>query len=236
MSRGTIVVLVAIGAALAGFAFSSTAQRLRSDDPAAETSRAASPQAAELGWRETYGPPGEQLVFSVDSLAVVENGWRVRLGVENGTSIPYELGDPKATLDRSFGLMLFKSGDAAELERLIAEGTLPAVRPATTYDPELPQILEPGDAWEGTISAPGALVAGSWARVVFGTLVAVGKPPASAFSRRDTGISTFLLTPRMSENCRRKKRTLCASANSTRSCAVAPVKSGTSARVGRLTP
>ena len=130
MSRGTIVVLVAIGAALAGFAFSSTAQRLRSDDPAAETSRAASPQAAELGWRETYGPPGEQLVFSVDSLAVVENGWRVRLGVENGTSIPYELGDPKATLDRSFGLMLFSTGDLEELQARNTEGTLPAVRPA----------------------------------------------------------------------------------------------------------
>jgi hypothetical protein len=27
------------------------------------------------------------------------------------------------------------------------------------------------------MSAQGALVAGSWARVVFGTLVAVGKPP-----------------------------------------------------------
>ena len=177
MSRGTIVVLVAIGAALAGFAFSSTAQRLRSDDPAAETSRAASPQAAELGWRETYGPPGEQLVFSVDSLAVVENGWRVRLGVENGTSIPYELGDPRATLDRSFGLMLFSTGDLEELQARNTEGTLPAVRPADEYDPALPLVLEPGDSWAGTISAGGSLVASSWVRVVFGALVAVGTPP-----------------------------------------------------------
>ena len=38
-------------------------------------------------------------------------------------------------------------------------------------------MLEPGASWEGEISARGALVAGSWARVVFGTLVAVGKPP-----------------------------------------------------------
>jgi hypothetical protein len=177
MSRGTIVVLVAIGAALAGFAFSSTAQRLRSDDTAAETSRAASPQAAALGWRETYGPPGEQLVFSVDSLAVVENGWRVRLGVENGTSIPYELGDPNATLDRSFGLMLFSTGELEELQTRNTEGTLPAVRPADQYDPDLPLVLEPGDSWAGTISAAGSLVASSWVRVVFGALVAVGTPP-----------------------------------------------------------
>ena len=59
----------------------------------------------------------------------------------------------------------------------IASGTLPAVRAATGYAPDLPPILEPGASWEGEISARGALVAGSWARVVFGTLVAVGKPP-----------------------------------------------------------
>ncbi len=35
----------------------------------------------------------------------------------------------------------------------------------------------PGRRGRATISAHGALVAGSWARVVFGTLVAVGKPP-----------------------------------------------------------
>ena len=40
------------------------------------------------------------------------------------------------------------------------------------------QILAPGASWEGTISARGALVAGSWVRVVFGPLVSVGEPPA----------------------------------------------------------
>ena len=38
--------------------------------------------------------------------------------------------------------------------------------------------------------------------------------PSSAFSNCDAGISTFLLTPRMSVNCRRRKRTSCASASS----------------------
>lgn len=177
MSRTTILVLVALGAALAGFAFSSAAERLRDEKSDPATSAAASPQSAELGWRENFGKEGEQLVFSVDRLEVLADGWRVRLSVENDTSIAYEIGDPQATLDRAFGLKLFSTGDAAELEERNSSGTLPETRGATRYEPSLPTILEPRDSWEGTISAPGALVAGSWVRVVFGTLLAVGKPP-----------------------------------------------------------
>jgi len=177
VSRTTIVILVALGAALAGFAFSSAAQRLRDEEPPADTSVAAGPQDADLGWRETVGPPGEQLVFTVKSFDVVPGGWRVRLGLENDSSVAFGMGDPRATLDRSFGLMLFETGNVDELEERNKSGTLPAVRAATRYEPELPAILEPGASWEGTISAAGALVAGSWMRVVFGTLVAVGKPP-----------------------------------------------------------
>ncbi|MFO7572052.1 MAG: hypothetical protein R6W48_05550 [Gaiellaceae bacterium] len=179
MSRTAIIVLVALGAALAGFAFSSTADRLRDEDGGESpgASVAAGPQEADLDWRETYGPAGEQVVFRVESLAVTETGWTARLGLENTTSIAYAAGDPRATLDRSFGLMLFSSGELEDLERRNAERTLPAVRAATSYEPELPAILEPGASWEGTIAAPGALVAGSWVRVVFGTLTAVGKTP-----------------------------------------------------------
>jgi hypothetical protein len=77
----------------------------------------------------------------------------------------------------SFGVQLFETGDMEELEERIRDGTVPAVRAATEFAPELPGILEPGASWEGEMSARGALVAQSWARVVFGTLVAVGKPP-----------------------------------------------------------
>jgi hypothetical protein len=183
MSRTSLVVLVVLGAALAGFAISSTANRIRDDDAPPPASTAAGPQSAELGWRETYGPRGEQIVFSVESFEVVEGGWRARLGVENGTSVAYEIGDPRSTLDRSFGLMLFSTGEADELEGRNANGTLPAIRPATTYEPELPQILEPGASWEGTMSADGALAAGSWVRIVFGALVAVAKAPEGLAER-----------------------------------------------------
>jgi hypothetical protein len=177
VSRTTLIVLIALGAAVAGFVLSSAAQRLRDEDATGSASVAAGPQRAELDWRETYGARGQQLVFSVESLEVVRGGWRARVTVENDTSVAYELDDPRATLDRSFGLMLFSTGDEKQLAELNASNTLPEPRPATVFRPELPAILEPRASWEGTMSASGALVAGSWVRVVFGTLVAVGKPP-----------------------------------------------------------
>ena len=177
MSRTTVIVLVALGAGLAGIAFSSAAERLRDQDNAAHESVPAGPQTASLGWRETFGPKGEQLVFSVESLQVTPSGWRARLSLTNDTTAAYEVGDPGATLDRSFGLMLFASGDPKELEERNLSQTLPAVRSALQYEPSLPAVLESGDSWSGTISAPGALVAESWVRVVFGALVVVGKPP-----------------------------------------------------------
>jgi hypothetical protein len=73
--------------------------------------------------------------------------------------------------------MLFSTGAADELSQRLRQRTLPTMRPAVRYTPSLPEVLEPGRSWEGTISAPGSLVAGSWVRVVFGTLLAIGPPP-----------------------------------------------------------
>jgi hypothetical protein len=176
VSRTTLIVLIALGATFAGFVLASNAQRLSGDEPQIETSVAAGPQTAELAWREVYGTPDERLVFTVERIAVTESGWNAQVGVENDSSVGWELA-PGATPEGSFGLQLFETGDPAELEERNQSRTLPAVRAATAYEPALPAVLEPGSAWEGEISARGALVAGSWARVVFGTLVAVGKPP-----------------------------------------------------------
>ena len=140
------------------------------------TSVAAGPQTAALDWAEAYGKKGEEVIFTVDALEVTEAGWKARVGIDNRTEVGWELA-PGATAEGSFGLQLFETGDKAELDDRNQAGTLPAVRAATRYDPELPRILEPGASWQGTISARGPLVAGSWARVAFGTLIAVGKPP-----------------------------------------------------------
>ena len=178
VSRTTIIVLVAAGATIAGLALASGIEGLRSTQPNPEASVAAGPQSTQLDWKETYGAPGESIVFTVDELNVTATGWNARVGVANRSSVAWELA-PNATPDGTFGLRLFESGDRSELQRRNASGTLPAVRAATDYAPVLPKILEPASSWTGRISAPGALVAGSWARVVFGTLVAVGKPPKS---------------------------------------------------------
>jgi hypothetical protein len=177
VSRTTIIVLLAIGATLAGFALSTNARRLQDDEVTARTRVAAGPQRATLGWRETFGPAGEQLVFSVERLEILQDGWRAEIGLENQTSIPYEVAGQDAAQDRTFGLMLFSSGEITELEEKNESGTLPAIRPALRFEPQPPTILEPGGSWAGTISAPGALVADSWVRVVFGALVSVGSPP-----------------------------------------------------------
>jgi hypothetical protein len=177
VSRSSIIVLLALGATFAGFVLASNAQRVRGDDSTATTpSVAAGPQEATLDWNESYGEAAEKVVFTVESLEVTTAGWKARVGIENLSSVGWELA-PGAIPEGSFGLQLFETGDKAELDERNRRGTLPAVRAATRYDPELPGILEPKATWEGTIGAPGALVAGSWARVVFGTLIAVGKPP-----------------------------------------------------------
>jgi hypothetical protein len=163
-----MLVFVAVGAAIAGFAFSSD----RGDEEVAEEPRSvpASPQKVVLGWEESVGSGGEELVFSVESLEVLADGWRADIALENRTDTSYEVG---ATHDRPFGLMLLSTGNQDALEEQNEAGTLPLIRPASRYEPHLPAILEPGDSWSGTISAPGALVANSWVRVVFGSFVSV---------------------------------------------------------------
>ena len=178
MSRTTILVLVALGAALAGFAFSTAAKRLQDDEPAAEASVAARPQSASLDWRETHGTPGEQLVFSVDSLQVTPQ----RLACERGPREPI-LGRIRAgrstgdleSLVRSHAVLDREDRGAERAQRQQrAPGRAP--RRALRAEP-CRRSWSPTRRWKGTISAPGSLAAGNWVRIVFGTLVAVGNPP-----------------------------------------------------------
>ena len=54
--------------------------------------RAAEPQRAELGWRESYPSTGERLVFVVEALEITKRGWSADIAVTNSTEIPFELG------------------------------------------------------------------------------------------------------------------------------------------------
>ena len=176
VNRTTALVLVALGAALAGFAFSTAARRGEDQVPTGARSVAASPQRATLGWRERHGAAGEQLVFSVRSLEILDDGWRADVSLENRSSTSYRVA---STLERPFGLMVFSSGSYDELVERNETGTLPTIRPATRYEPRPPSMLGPGDTWSGTISAPGALVANGWVRVVFGGVTQVANSDES---------------------------------------------------------
>ena len=137
--------------------------------------RAAEPQHLELGWRESYPATGERIRFDVDALDVRPGGWSVEIAVTNATHGSFELGVNRAEL--SFGLMLFATGGLAELEEANRTGRLPPVRLAVTMKPPPPNVLEPGATWRATLSAPGSLADGSYVRVAFGPLRAVGEPP-----------------------------------------------------------
>jgi hypothetical protein len=138
--------------------------------------RAAEPQQAELGWRESYPATGEGLVFVVDELRVRAEGWSVDVAVTNSTRISFETA--AAGINSAFGLMLFGTGDLAELEDAARAGGLPPVRRADTIEPQPPQVLAPNETWRATLSAPGSLADGSFVRVSFGPFRAEGDPPA----------------------------------------------------------
>ena len=170
-----LLLAAAVAALLAGCG------RVVEERAAAPGGGPAPPQSAELGWVERYGKNGAGLVFRVDELVVEADGWRARIGLENDTGVTWDVGD--RALLREFGLMLFVTGTQEELDDRNQAADLPPVRPARRYDPPLPAALAPGERWTGTISAPGSLPAGRWARVAFGWLIARDDPPDGLRSR-----------------------------------------------------
>ena len=137
---------------------------------------AAPRQNAELGWDERAPASGPAMVYRVHRFAITDGGWEADVEIENRTPIVWQTGDP-VELDRSFGVMLFATGELDELERRIGSGELPGLRPAQRFEPPLPLRFVPGRAWRGTISARGTLAAGSYVRIVLGPLIADGPVP-----------------------------------------------------------
>jgi hypothetical protein len=173
MRRSTLLVLIAVGAAVVGFAIASGVHRVGASRREPAASEPASAQAKKLDWREWLGVAGERLGFGVSRFQVVRDGWSARVSVTNDSEVAFDLDKPH----RSFGVMLFSSGKHDDLDERNGADTLPAIRPALAYDPPLPDVIEPKSTWTGTMSARGALAAGSWVRFVFGTFDAVGRAP-----------------------------------------------------------
>jgi hypothetical protein len=140
----------------------------------------APPQTARLGWEERYPVGKPALVFGVSSFTVTRGGWIADITVTNRSDIAWDVGGPRAAGQLAFGVLLFPNDDLKELEQRNRSGDLPAIRQATTYRPKLPTVLRPGMTWRGTMSAPGALAGGLWARLSFGPFISVGNPPPGA--------------------------------------------------------
>jgi hypothetical protein len=165
---------VLLGFALAAVATGCTREPTPSPP---STAAAAPPQEAMLDWVERTSAAPPRLVFEVERIEVTVDGWQAIVAIANETDVSWTIGDPFAPSDVPFGVMLFASGDLDELERRNRDRTLPGIRDARTVSPAPPPELAPGARWEATISAPGALAAGSWLRVTFGPLITREEPP-----------------------------------------------------------
>jgi hypothetical protein len=146
------------------------------EPPPLAPARAAEPQQAKLGWKESYPTSGPRLVFAVDTLTVRDGGWSVDVAVTNLTPVPFAAAG--SLTDLAYGLMLFATDDLGELEDAARRGGLPAVRRATAIEPEPPTVIGPNETWRATLSGPGSLADGSYVRVSLGPLRAKGEPPA----------------------------------------------------------
>ena len=137
-------------------------------------------QTERLDWRESYPATTPALVFGVSRFTVTVDGWKADISIENTSSIGWIVGDPRFPSYREFGVLLFPDDDLKELERRTRDGNGPGLRAATSYTPALPETIQPGETWRGTIAAPGALAGGLWVRIAFGPFSADGKPPEGA--------------------------------------------------------
>jgi hypothetical protein len=135
-----------------------------------DTPVAAPPQSATLDWHEPV--EGTRLTFGVSRFEVSRRGWEARVSVDNETTANLVVGARPL-----FGVMLFTSDALDELEQRNAAGDLPSVRHALTFTPPLPRVVRSGARWTGVISAPGALAAGRFVRIVFGPFTPTGVRP-----------------------------------------------------------
>ncbi len=140
----------------------------------------APPQTARLDWKERYPSAQPALVFGVSRFTVTREGWKADISVQNTSNVAWTVGDPSIGPELAFGVVLFPNDDLDDLERRNRNRDLPALRAATTYVPALPERIDPGETWQGTIAAPGALAGGLWVRLSFGPFGSVGDPPEGA--------------------------------------------------------
>jgi hypothetical protein len=129
----------------------------------------AAPQTIALGWRESDGG----LTYSVRSIAVTEDGWRVEASVTNRRRDALDVLYPHLAGHTRFGLIVSTHRELPSTDRF-ADLETPFFE--QEEHPPVPTTLQPGESWRGVFSGPGRPPRGTYIRVTFGRFVPPGRP------------------------------------------------------------
>jgi hypothetical protein len=151
----------------------------------------AEPQTLPLGGAETCGDPGERIRLDLGRLELGRDRWQVTAAFINDSDAPVRIFRPHTDAGTYFGLMVFRTASAEEIERRVREARIHIQLIADRFRPPLPRLVEPGQGWRGTFSGPGRLPRGRDVRVVLGRFSIKHRAPPVGFlciSERGTRI------------------------------------------------
>ncbi len=141
-----------------------------------ETVRFAEPQLLRPAVAELDGADGVGFQLEVRVLRLELSSWSVEASVVNRTGIAWRIGRPHVPGGTKFGLIVLATGEENEWREMVARGQVTPALIATRFVPELPDLLRPGQRWQGVFSGPGRLPAGSYVRFAFGRFTATEDP------------------------------------------------------------
>jgi hypothetical protein len=124
----------------------------------------AAPQTIRVRWDESDAG----LAYSVRSIAVTADGWRVRASVANRRATPLEVVSLHRRGKTRFGILVSTGRDLPRTSRL---RDLRTPFFAESASPAVPTTLLPGRSWSGTFSGPGRPPRRAFVRVLFGRFV-----------------------------------------------------------------
>jgi hypothetical protein len=130
---------------------------------------AAAPQVLHLDWYETDAG----LSYSVRSIALTADGWRVEASVANRRATAIDVVFPHQAGHTKFGLIVSTRRELPRTNQFAALRT-----PFFEQDerPPVPTTLGPGESWSGVFSGPGRPPQGAYLRVTFGRFVPPERP------------------------------------------------------------
>ena len=102
----------------------------------------------------------------------------------NRTGVALQVVRPHHLHAVEFGLDVFDTNTLGEVETRAARKALHTGALPERVVPPIAGVLQPGDRWAGSFSAPGRLARGKYVRVVFGRFVVPGGKVPSGIAAR----------------------------------------------------